>query len=427
MANSLEQRVVPKENHWYSVSRWKLNEWLIFASLLISVFALLCFLWKEIPAFDTDYPIKSDKFGTFGDFIGGVIGTILAYLNVRLLIKTIELQNKANSQSEKSYADVQRTENVKAVDTQFNSLFILYQKIVDSMFFDGEQGKDAIHKIALKILAQNQQYNEGESGDKKATHAFEAEYATQRDKLAAYFRVVYRMLCLLKQADIDDDIRYNYAKLLRAQLTECELCLLRYNALTYNGRNMQDKILYFNLLKHLPASKLFDLQPFFNYQLENVVNYLDVCLFSFRRQLELEFIYGSHLGEEVSVKTKLAAFCLFYKVAKDRKSIEICFMFNRKLARRLGNEGQLISVYDDKQIICFFKAYLLELFSKSMFQVYTKVDELKFKILRQERGCRFVMSLNTQDEKRSLMITKKQLNKPRISFGPFIIGRHIVN
>lgn len=61
----------------------------------------------------------------------------------------------------------------------------------------------------------------------------------------------------------------------------------------------------------------------------------------------------------------------------------------------------------------FFKAYLLEIFSKSMFQVYNKVEELQFRNFRRDNGFVLNMSLDSQEQGRILMLTRKQLNTPR--------------
>ena len=221
------------------------------------------------------------------------------------------------------------------------------------------------------------------------------------------------MLCVLKQADIDDKVRYNYAKMLRSQFTESELFLLRYNALTYNGKNMQEQILAFNLLKHLPASKLFDLHPFFSHLNNDFSNHLDIMLYDFRKELEKTFIYGRHLDETVSFQTNITNLSLAYKVFPNRRAIDIVFQVNRNLHPDSGNLERAIARYSDIDIRSFFKAYLLEIFSKSMFQVYTKVEELKFRNFRRDNGFVLNMSLDCQEQGRILMLTRKQLNTPR--------------
>lgn len=414
MADTVDaQRVVIRRVPWYNMHRWGLYEWLLSFAVVILFFAIVVFLWADTSRFDIDYPIQFEKFGTFGDFIGGVVGTVFAFLNVHLLIKTIGLQNKANSQSEKSYAYVQKTENARTMDTQINSLLLLYNDIVKTVSFQNSNGKEGLENVANYILRLSTNIRIIDLSDKQAIKAFEVVYASLRDNLAVYFRVIYRMLCVLHQAEIDNKVRYNYAKMLRSQFTESELFLLRYNALTYNGKNMQDQILAFNLLKHLPASKLFDLYPFFSHLNNDFSNHLDIMLYDFRKELEKTFIYGRHIDETVSFQTNITNLSLAYKVFPDRRAIDIVFQVDRNLQPDSGNLERAIARYSDIDIRSFFKAYLLEIFSKSMFQVYTKVEELKFRNFRRDNSFVLNMSLDCQEQGRILMLTRKQLNTPR--------------
>lgn len=407
------QGVVIRKVPWYDKHRWGLYEGLLSFAVGIFIFAIVIFSWADKSLFDFNYPIKFEKFGTFGDFIGGVVGTVFAFLNVHLLIKTIRLQNNANSQSEKSYAYVQKTENVRTMDTQINSLLSLYNSIVATISFHNKYGKEGLETVANYILSYGTNIGSTNFSDKQAIKAFEVVYASLRDKLAVYFRVIYRMLCVLHLAEIDNIVRYNYAKMLRSQFTESELFLLRYNALTYNGKNMQEQILAFNLLKHLPASKLFDLYPFFSHLNNDFSNHLDIMLYDFRKELEKTFIYGRHIDETVSFQTNITNLSLAYKVFPDRRAIDIVFQVDRNLQPDSGNLERAIARYSDIDIRSFFKAYLLEIFSKSMFQVYTKVEELKFRNFRRDNAFVLNMSLDCQEQGRILMLTRKQLNTPR--------------
>ena len=428
MANSSDTQglIVPRNVHRYNIRNWSLYEWGLCASALIIIIALAFFVWADKTIFEFHYPIQYDKFGNFGDFVGGIVGTLFAFLNVHLLIKTIGLQNKANAQTEKSYNYVQRTENTRTMDTQISSLFALYNDTVSSLSFQGCNGKAAIVGISSEILSKSTTIFSNDGDDKRAMLAFESEYAAQRDRLAVYFRVVYRMLCLLLQSDIEDRVRYNYAKMIRCQLTESELCLLRYNALTYNGRNIQDKILKFNLLKHLPASKLFDVYPFYRHLNENLSNHLDVMLYDLRKKLEETFVFGNNLATKMPFPTNLANLSLFYNVAPSRRRVDIIFRVNRRISNNSTDIERAIVRYSDAEIRKFFQAYLLELFSKSMFQVYAKVEELKFKRTRTNNAVCLSMTLECQNPNRILILTRKQLDRPMLSVAPVIIGNHIL-
>ena len=55
-------------------------------------------------------------------------------------------------------------------------------------------------------------------------------YTDNRSKIAAYYRTLYRIFELIDESDlINDEQKKEYAKIIRAQLTESELFFLRYN------------------------------------------------------------------------------------------------------------------------------------------------------------------------------------------------------
>ena len=74
-------------------------------------------------------------------------------------------------------------------------------------------------------------------------------------KMGAYFRTLYRIYDLIDSSSINEKIKKNYLKIMRAQLTESELFFVRYNAMTYYGYNFIYYINKYHILKHLPAYK----------------------------------------------------------------------------------------------------------------------------------------------------------------------------
>lgn len=426
------QKLVWHKKIWYIVRRWQTYEWLIVLCVLISVAGMAAFLWRDDSCFKLTCPIQFEKFGTFGDFIGGIVGTILAYCNVRLLIKTIGLQDKAVEQSEKSYVNAQKTENVRSLDTQINSLLALYHSNVASISSRcnvsscSNKGKAAIENLAAEMLKFGDTKSINEIGNEEAISAFELIYASNRDELAVYFRVIYRMLCILQQTDVDNNVRYNYAKVIRSQLTESELSLLRYNSLTYNGEKMQDKILAFNMLKHLPASKLFELNFVFRKLDKETSNHLDVFLSNFRKKMENTFVYGGHFDEDISVKSLIDNFYLSYKVSPNKRKLDVTIRLERSIPFRKPNLKGSIESFADEDLAMFFQAYLIEVFSKAMFQVNTKADELKFEETYTDGSICLSMALECEDKYRTLILTKKQLDKPITRILPlFINGKAI--
>ncbi len=92
----------------------------------------------------------------------------------------------------------------------------------------------------------------------EAKSEFSKFYATNRLVLSAYFRLLYRIMQTISEAQVDGCVKLRYAKILRCLLTEDELFLLRYNAMTHYGNKMQPYINQYNLLKHLPLMRLLE-------------------------------------------------------------------------------------------------------------------------------------------------------------------------
>ena len=135
-------------------------------------------------------------------------------------------------------------------------------------------------------------------------------------------------------------------------------------------------------------------------------------LYDFRKGLEKTFIYGNQIDETVHFQTNIPNLSLAYKVFPDRRALDIVFHVNRDIQPESGNIERAIAKYSDLDIKRFFKSFLLEIFSKSMFQIYTKEYELKFRTFRRDKGFVLNMSLDNQEQGRILMLTRKQLNSP---------------
>jgi hypothetical protein len=97
-------------------------------------------------------------------------------------------------------------------------------------------------------------------------------YVEHREKIAPYFRTLYRILDLIDTSPLLEDAekdKKSYAKILRGQLTESELFFIRYNAMSIYGRNFVKYINKYRILKHLPVLELLEFQMFNNSDKKN--------------------------------------------------------------------------------------------------------------------------------------------------------------
>lgn len=66
---------------------------LTFLGVILFIIGIVLFLWSDFPD-SLSAPIKADKIGQFGDFIGGVVGSLWALAGVILFYKALHLQRR---------------------------------------------------------------------------------------------------------------------------------------------------------------------------------------------------------------------------------------------------------------------------------------------------------------------------------------------
>ena len=254
------------------MSRWA------YAVLSIVFIALsgIAFGWGQIiEPFKAGYIADYARLGTYGDFVGGVLGTIFGVISVLLMVKTFDHQRKAT-------ADNQTQLEIERFHDLFFELLRLYQSQVSDLcgvyrtfekskkdnltedentevheysynnkdFFDFEKEK------LQRVFTQKKSFEQNQAEALKTYMFF---YIKNKDKIGAYYRTLYRIYDLIDNAKtIPEGIKKDYLKIIRAQLTETELFFLRYNALTYYGHKFIKYINEYNILKHLPVFELLE-------------------------------------------------------------------------------------------------------------------------------------------------------------------------
>lgn len=399
--------------------------WIVIFLIISIAFALCAMLNKE--------EFNSEGLGLFGDFFGGVIGTILTFASVIILAKTFKQQERVTNANLKQQ-DIQRFNDM------FYELLRLYREQVESL--SGEGDKEVVYKgkeffewykkdmqkniktqiVELReeiidqiikkgkelkldgktIITKSQQEVifelEGEEltkdtlgqkidymlstnkkipdvNDKIIDDLCMDFYVKNRDKIAPYFRILYRILDLidtsplLEGSEID---KQAYAKILRAQLTESELFFLRYNAqFNMYGEKLKNYLNRYNILKHLPVFELLEFQIFRDDE--------------YKRDRKNE--------ERVNE--------IFYKICKalrnrgknhlsfdsERYKIEIRCKEEVTICCAINNNTKVVKGSDDKYFWCLFRVmkkwknilfeyFMEEIFQASNFYEYNKNAEI---------------------------------------------------
>ena len=277
------------------VSYWVIG---IIIFLAIVVFAMHRDYWLWNQSFN------ENVFGTFGDFVGGFIGTIITFLSVVLLVKTLSNQISVNSSVVTTNNNVVDTNNklmeatqrqIKQADAQifdskFNAYLKSYQDAVSSYHGEKSFGKEYMDGLVDDFrndgFKNNLKYIQRSEA---AVKAFQEFYAKNRLVMSVHMRTLYLLMKLIGDDNtIDEPMRVHYAKCIRGQLTENELFLVRYNCYSPYGENMKWYVNRFNLMKHLPTMNLLEFvkwRDIMGYN-EELINALDAMFLDLRSDIE---------------------------------------------------------------------------------------------------------------------------------------------
>lgn len=242
--------------------------------LLIALFAWSFFWNREICWFDENYVLDNALWGNFGDFIGGFIGSILAFIGVIITCLIFIEQSKQTINLNKEHAKIARksqsSQKKQSEIQRFNSLFFelieLHRKQVEGLMdtsVEGFTGKivdktNFFDRCMIELQNNFKSNNSYARANLIAKRKYLQLYLSNAAALAPYFRVLYRLFELIDKSEISEKEKVRYAKIARAQLSEGALFMLRYNSTTPYGIKFIEYINKFRLLKHLPILSLLE-------------------------------------------------------------------------------------------------------------------------------------------------------------------------
>lgn len=230
---------------------WNFVKWVCGACGLFIAISSVAFFWRrDTFEFGNGYVLDNELWGTLGDFIGGILGAILAALSFLMMYWTLKAQRELSNTSN-SLAELQR------FNDRFFELLALYHRKVAEL--KDPNCNDSYFTKEMKYMqSQFNEYTTFGRARRYAKDKYLNFYLENSERVAPVFRVLYRLFCLIDEADINDDDKLEYAKIVRAQLSEGELFFLRYNCLTNYGRNFIDLINKYKVTKHLPFLSLLE-------------------------------------------------------------------------------------------------------------------------------------------------------------------------
>ncbi len=419
MENKLiETNSSPKKESWEkNLSRL---EW---SALVIFIFFSLLFFSKTILSlFGVQLSLDCIKYATlgeFGDLIGGVLGSFIAYISVRLLVKTLYHQIEANKNNTEINKDTATVYKLQQFNEQFNLLFKLYKGALKD--YKNENGSGNLAEIVKDIKKHGNDYVNNcdyPRRQQKALDIYKDFYVTYHNVASVHFRVLYRIFQLIDEADIPDRNKTDIAKIMRCQLSADEILLLRYNAIASYGEKMRIYINRYNLLKHLPLLSLLELS-YLSVKLSDVQRHsINTEVIKWRKQIK---------GLMLKKKDDNASFTEVYSekysvkatISKDNShfKIELIKKIHQKCNVTETNISKAFDAFNKEELKCLLFDFTSEMFLYSNFSIYNTSNDLKIspEITEKKEGKKTIISVEvTKENALPIICSQRQIESPVI-------------
>lgn len=233
---------------------------------LLIIPALILFLWEESADWSSDEKIASDKFGQFGDLIGGVLGAIWAFAGVLLFYYALDLQRKdfklqkaEMTLSRKTLEEQTKTLSIQRFENTFFSLLANHHEVVNNLSLEKTTADFSIlkydkrelfeysrkklnielrfeHSILNKKIKSGVEVNSIEYQYGHTVKAYKQFFFHEnRQLLGHYFRNLYHIFKFIYfSQEVSTIQKKMYSAIARAQLSSTELYLLLFNSLVPN-------------------------------------------------------------------------------------------------------------------------------------------------------------------------------------------------
>lgn len=418
--NNQESKIISKGLFWSII---------LICILISGGILLLFFLNRE---YGCEYPVDNGLFGTYGDFIGGVVGTIVAFYSAFLLVKTLQSQENVNqsvieTNNQISIASGKELYNtlLEVFNNKFERFMTCYQKAIDNYVIEKNNelltGRKAFEKIASEFICNDfNNNNDYLRRTQSAISEYVDFYSNNRLYLAVHFRMLYLLTSLVSTSGLETNDKVLYAKLIRGQLSESEMTMLRYNCHSEYGVKMQKYCNEFNLIKHLPVMQLLEFKMHYNIlksaidgNVKELVVGLDTMFITLRKYAKMVLDKDSQRNITYNGGKR---YSIVMSVTEDRKKFTLELKIDsgaeRRGSGRLSSAEKALDCYDSSQLEQLFRDYLSDLFYASNFYLYNGKENV-CKGNFSENGDIITYTFVIEHEKRLALSSKQMAERGR--------------
>ena len=391
---------------------WELKVyWLeIFLGIVFLLITVLFFLKRDI---NWNKPLNSELWAQYGDLIGGLVGSMIAYISIRLLVKTLQEQMRANNDVFEFNKECLKTNLINQFESNFQTVFNIYtNSLANFKSIDGQiSGSRYLHSCVaeMETSSAKSMVDNYVKNVPIAKKTFDDFYTNNRYCAATYFSLLYRVMQTIDEAKVSDALKRRYAKIVRCQLSEDELLLLRYDASTINGSKMRSYINRYNLLKHLPLTKLLEFAYWQSKLKPQECNELDTMLITLSKGIKEIFVANDKDIFNCPINSN--RYLIVAKKEDNGKSLYIEVVIEKKTT-----DTFCLSSMSDNDIYTLLQAYIRELLIYGSLESYSTENKLDIskEIVTAKNAKKVTIWVKATSEN-LLIVSQRQLDNPRFS------------
>lgn len=427
----IEYKVKKEEGKLDNRFRKQICIWVaVFAVVLIVLSIAYCWNYPKFIVLKEDWNLDAERFGQFGDFFGGVIGSIITLTSFIFLYYAFKEQRLANVEThETNKMIIQQNEFLKKqddqhlywerlsqFDTQFNTLLSLYEDSLNGYQNEDKQcGRKVLNqKVSSYLTSTSFENSDGYTKRiQAASNKFNGFIIKYRTLINAHMRLFYQLLILLDTPYVEDSNKIIYLKIIRSQLTDEELILIRYNCLTKRGQKMQMPVFRYNILKHLPLLDLFEFKKYKQYLTQQQANLLSDELIFWKKNICSLFRQNTYDEESVKFEKKFGKrYAMSINVSSDKKNYEFLLKKTPRLPGR--NYEPMIPVLDkfsDEELENLLVDFHTEVFRHTHFRMYNRQRSIDIKHSRSNEGNETIFSIRVSYDN-PIIVSYSQIQEP---------------
>lgn len=344
-----------------------------YFSIFLTGVGFIIIIWFMIRGYfyenyiDKNKPLNLELASNFGEFVGGAVGTIFSFVGVILLFETLSFQREEFRLNRSVFVHQQ-------FDNTFFELIQLHKENVQMFSTYDLTGtlkkgrdffvyqKNFLHEIFVseKSIRKNR---------KNAIEYFRQIYSKYEEEFSIYFKTLYQLYSLIDKSKIEEKQKVKYSKILRAQLSSAELFFIRYNAMSYFGKNSVYYINKYHILKHLSYYDLLEFHYWWSKLLPLEKNGLNFVI----RELKDNFKQG-FTGKTLQRKDDKYELKFYFL-----NESEFEFIIEKKLnsSNNLNLMLEGIDRFTDDDIENLFKCLFKEFLFGANFYTYNKYKDFR--------------------------------------------------